>query len=275
MAYRSSSWSGFGAAFRLTPMVKKLIIVTIGVSLLAWIVTPLAPWLVFLPVAFPRTPWTIVTYMFVHAGFGHLFFNMLGLFFFGPPLEAGWGEREFLKFYLACGLGGAVLSLLAPGVAIIGASAAVFGVMLAFAMNWPDAPIYVFGIFPVKAKWLIAAFAAVTLLSIASSSRDGVAHLAHLGGFVAAYLYLKLDLSRRFRFDALKRRPGRPRIRVVDPPPRRTRGPRQDGGGAGREAAILDEVDRVLDKIGREGMASLSEAEKKLLDDVSRRYRTN
>jgi membrane associated rhomboid family serine protease len=277
MAYRSTSWSGFGASFRPTPMVKRLIVVTVGVSLLAWIVRPLMAWLGFLPVAFPRTPWTILTYMFVHGGFGHLFFNMLGLFFFGPPLEASWGEREFLKFYLVCGLGGALLSLLAPQVPIIGASAAVFGVMLAFAMNWPDAPIYVFGIFPVKAKWLIAVFAGVTLLSIASTTRDGIAHLAHLGGFVAAFLYLKLDLARRFRFDTLKRRTGRSRIRVVDSPARRTGFARRDGGagGAGQEGALLDEVDRVLDKIGREGIASLSEAEKKLLDDVSRRYRTN
>ncbi len=275
MAYRSTSWSGFGAAFQPTPMVKKLIIATVGVSLVAWIAPPLQPWLEFRPVRFPVTPWSMLTYMFVHAGFGHLFFNMLALFFFGPPLEANWGGREFLKFYLVCGLGGAVLSLLAPQVAIIGASAAVFGVMLAFAMNWPDAPIYVFGIFPVKAKWLIAAFVAVTLLSLATSSRDGIAHLAHLGGFVSAYLYLKLDLSRRFRFDGLKRRSGARRIHVVDSPPRRGGGSRGDRSGAGREAAILDEVDRVLDKIGREGMASLSEAERKLLDDVSRRYRTN
>ncbi len=275
MVYRSASWSGFGASFQPTPMVKKLIVATIGISLLAWIVRPLAPWLVFLPVAFPRTPWTILTYMFVHGSFGHLFFNMLVLFFFGPPLEANWGGREFLKFYLVCGLGGAVLSLLAPQVAIIGASAAVYGVMLAFAMNWPDAPIYVFGIFPVKAKWLIAVFVAVTLLSLASPTRDGIAHLAHLGGFVAGFLYLKLDLARRVRFDGLKRRSGRTRIKVVDTPPRRGGGSAGDGRKAGREAALLDEVDRVLDKIGREGMGSLSEAEKKLLDDVSRRYRTN
>lgn len=275
MAYRTSTWSGFGASFRPTPVVKKLIIATAGVSLLAWIVAPLQPWLEFRPVRFPVTPWSILTYMFVHGTFGHLFFNMLGLFFFGPPLEASWGGREFLKFYVVCGLGGALLSLLVPQVAIIGASAAVFGVMLAFAMNWPDAPIYVFGIFPVKAKWLIAFFVAVTLFSIVSASRDGIAHLAHLGGFAAGFAYLKADLGRRLSLDSLKRRADRNRIRIVEAPPRR-RATRGAGRGPARdEARMLDEVDRVLDKIGREGMASLSEEEKDLLDEVSRRYRTN
>jgi len=273
MAYRTSSWSGFGASFQPTPVVKKLIIATAGVSLVAWIVAPLQPWLEFRPVRFPVTPWSILTYMFVHGTFGHLFFNMLGLFFFGPPLEASWGGREFLKFYLVCGLGGALLSLLAPQVAIIGASAAVFGVMLAFAMNWPDAPIYVFGIFPVKAKWLIAFFVAVTLFSIASTSRDGIAHLAHLGGFVTGFAYLKADLGRRLSLDSLKRRADRTRIRIVEAPPQR--GAPRGRGPARDEARTLDEVDRVLDKIGREGMASLSQEEKDLLDEVSRRYRTN
>jgi membrane associated rhomboid family serine protease len=242
--------------------------------LVEWIVPQLGRWLAFLPVAFPRTPWTILTYMFVHGSFGHLFFNMLALFFFGPPLEAAWGEREFLKLYLVSGFGGALLSLLAPQVPIIGASAAVFGVMLAFAMNWPDAPIYVFGIFPVKAKWLVGVFAAASLLSVTFASRDGVAHLAHLGGFAAAYIYLKADLRRRFSPASLKRRQGRARIRVVDPRSKPGGSPR--GRKAGRnEGAMLDEVDRVLDKIGREGMASLSKEEKDLLDEVSRRYRTN
>jgi membrane associated rhomboid family serine protease len=275
MTYRSTQWSGFGAAFQPTPMVTRLIVVTSAITLVEWVVPQLGRWLAFLPVAFPRTPWTVLTYMFVHGGFGHLFFNMLALFFFGPPLEAAWGERAFLKLYLVSGFGGALLSLLAPQVAIIGASAAVFGVMLAFAMNWPDAPIYVFGIFPVKAKWLVGVFAAASLLSVMSASRDGVAHLAHLGGFAAAWIYLKADLGRRFSAPKVKRRKGRTRIRVVDSPPPAA-GARRSARGAGRaEETMLDEVDRVLDKIGREGMASLSKEEKALLDEVSRRYRTN
>jgi membrane associated rhomboid family serine protease len=92
----------------------------------------------------PVRPWTVVTYMFAHGGFWHIFFNMLVLFFFGPPLEARWGSREFAKYYFICGIGGAALSFLfAFHAPIIGASAAVYGVMLAFALNWPDSPIYI------------------------------------------------------------------------------------------------------------------------------------
>ncbi|MEN8373949.1 MAG: rhomboid family intramembrane serine protease [Gemmatimonadota bacterium] len=276
MAYRSSSWSGFGSSFQPTPMVKNLIIANTGVFVLLWIIPALRPWLWFAPVAVATTPWTVVTYMFVHASLGHLFFNMLGLFFFGPPLEAKWGGREFLKFYMIAGLGGAALSLLAPQTAIVGASAAVLGVLLAFAMNWPDAPIYVFGIFPVKAKWLAAFVALGALMSATSPTNDGIAHLAHLGGLIAALVYLKLDLQRRVSLRVLKRRPGRGRIRVVEKRAGRAAAKGSTPGREGREeAAMLDEVDKVLDKIGRDGMASLSDSERALLDEVSRRYRTN
>ena len=104
MAYRDSISFGFG----LTPWVKRLIIANVAVFLLLFLAPFLVPWLEFSPAgAHPAVDAS--TYMFVHAGFMHLFFNMLGLFFFGPPLEVRWG-RGFLKYYLICGLGGAALS---------------------------------------------------------------------------------------------------------------------------------------------------------------------
>jgi hypothetical protein len=221
--------------------------------------------------------------MFVHGGFLHLFFNMLILFFFGPPLEGMWGGREFLKFYLVSGLGGAVFSyLFAYNAAVIGASGAVFGVMLAFAMNWPDMPIHIWGILPVKAKWLVAFLTAVSVLTITGQTLggapgDGVAHFAHLGGFAAAFLYLKLDDQLTSRVDRLKEFVSRRRLSVSsgsggdapEPPatPRR-RARRQ-------EDRVLDEVDRVLDKISESGLQSLSEEELELLDRVSKKYRQN
>ncbi|MGH7476248.1 MAG: rhomboid family intramembrane serine protease [Longimicrobiales bacterium] len=276
----------------MTPWVKRLVIANGGVFLLSWLLPAVAAYLALYPMRLLTLPWTPLTYMFVHAGFLHLLFNMIGLFFFGPPLEARWGSKEFVRFYLVCGLGGAAFSFIfAPQAAVVGASAAVFGVLLAFAMNWPDAPIYIWGILPVKAKWLIAFLAAITLLSAFGGSGDGVAHFAHLGGFVAGWVYLKLDpfgrTSGGWRASATaaprgRRGPGRtlgdrlrrlrPRttLRVMQPgddpadrqPPRRR-----------VDERVLDEIDRVLDKISREGMSSLSPEEKRLLDDVSRRYR--
>ncbi|MGH7483002.1 MAG: rhomboid family intramembrane serine protease, partial [Longimicrobiales bacterium] len=180
--------------FSLTPWVKRLIIANGAVFLLTALLPAVVAYLAFVPLLTLRHPWTLVTYMFVHAGFLHILFNMIGLFFFGPPLEARWGAREFVRYYLICGLGGAALSFIfAPNAAVVGASAAVFGVMLAFALHWPDAPIYIWGILPVKAKWLIAILAAASLLSAVAGGSSNVAHFAHLGGFAAGWLYLKLD----------------------------------------------------------------------------------
>ena len=113
--------------------------------------------------------------MFVHAGFGHLFFNMLALFFFGPPLERTWGSRDFIRYYLVCGVGGSVAALLLVnlvGVApMVGASAAIFGILLAFALTWPDAPIYLWFLVvsirevPQAGLWILAWMVSVTVLT--------------------------------------------------------------------------------------------------------------
>ena len=168
MAYRGGFSFGFGG---MSPWVQRLIIANIGVFILqAALGQALTFYLAFVPYDILSRPWTVITYMFAHGNFMHLLFNMLGLFFFGPPLEALWGSREFIKYYLLCGLGGAALSFaLAFGSPIIGASAAVYGIMLAFAMTWPDQPIYIWGIFPVPAKILVVIMAVMTFWSMTGS----------------------------------------------------------------------------------------------------------
>jgi len=272
----------FGFNFMLTSMVKRLLIVNVVVFAVTLAVGRgfMFDWFAFQPRQIVFRPWGPVTYMFLHGDLGHLAVNMLVLFFFGPPLESRWGEREFLKFYFICGLGGVALSFLFLPASIVGASAATFGVMLAFAMNWPNAPIYVFGIFPVLAKYLVGFMALTSLLSAVGSVQGGssVAHFAHLGGLVAGFLYLKADWRtgkalKGFKRAAMRRR----RLAIV---------PREDGEeqhaehnaphSTGREdAALYDKVDAVLDKISAEGMSSLTRAELKLLDDVSKKHRTN
>lgn len=274
MAFHGS----FGFGWGLTSWVKRLLIANGAVYLLTFLLPQALPHLALIPGAVLVQPWTLVTYSFVHGGFWHVALNMLALFFFGPPLEARWGGREFIKYYLLCALGGAALSFIFAGhSAVVGASAAVFGVMLAFALTWPDAPIYFFGIFPVKAKWLVAILAAFSLFSAISGARDGTAHFAHLGGFVAGFLYLKLADPISFRLRRLKKALPRSRLSVIqgaEQPqstsqlePRRLR--RRD------EERLLDEVDRVLDKISSSGLSSLSADERQLLDEASRRYRQN
>jgi membrane associated rhomboid family serine protease len=284
MAYPGSRMQNpFG--FSITPWVKKLLIANGVVFLLTWAIGlhVVVAYFAFTPARILAQPWTPLTYMFVHAGFFHLFFNMLVLFFFGPPLEERWGSREFIKFYLIAGFGGAALSFAFPQTPIVGASGAVYGVMMAYALYWPDNPIYIWGILPVKAKYLVGFLFVISLVSAADTG-SGVAHMAHLGGFVAAFAYLRSpwgpsqwgarragstasgparDLLGAFRRGE-KERSVAPARRPA-PVRRTTRG----------EDELLDEVDRILDKISQEGIGALTDEERQRLDEASRRDRSN
>jgi membrane associated rhomboid family serine protease len=145
--------------------------------------------------------WQILTYMFVHADFSHILFNMLGLLFFGIQVERKIGSNEFLLFYLISGIGAGLFSLLVYWLSgsylvfLMGASGAVFGVLLAFATLFPRAMIYIFGILPVRAPILVLGYTAIELFSQFFSVRSNVAHLTHLAGFGIAYLYLWIRLG--------------------------------------------------------------------------------
>jgi membrane associated rhomboid family serine protease len=129
--------------------------------------------------------------MFVHADFVHLLFNMLGLFFFGPRLEVHLGARNFVLLYFIGGLAGALLSFLTPYVGIVGASGAVFGVLMAFALHWPREQIYIWGVFPIQARWLVVILTLLSLFGGFGAGFDSVAHFAHLGGFAGGYLFVR------------------------------------------------------------------------------------
>jgi membrane associated rhomboid family serine protease len=282
MAYATRS---FGFSYMLTPMVKRLLVANVAVFFVTYVLGPHGQRFVFEWFAFQPTlellsrPWVPVTYMFLHADFWHLAVNMLILFFFGPPLEDRWGGREFLNYYVLCGLGGAGLSFFFQPSMMVGASGALLGVMLAFAMNWPNAPIYIWGIFPIQAKYLVGFFVIMDILGARSGVEGGgVAHFAHLGGVLTGFLYLKADWRPREKFRQFQRAAARSRHLAIVPrdengdelPGEVTSGkpPRDD-------SALYDRVDAVLDKISAEGMSALTPAELKLLDEVSKRHRNN
>ncbi|MFQ5689789.1 MAG: rhomboid family intramembrane serine protease [Gemmatimonadota bacterium] len=266
----------------MTYWVKRLLIANTAVYLLMALGALPADWAVlhfgFSTRGLLRHPWSPFTYMFLHGGFWHLFFNMLALFFFGPPLERKWGSRFFLRFYLVAGLGGALLSLpLYPLIGsrlVIGASGAVFGLLLAFAMNWPDAPIYIWGIFPIQAKWFVSILGAFALYATLLGGRGNVADWAHLGGLATGFLYLRYGERMGRSVERLlwkeKKRASHLNVqRGAKPPPRRRA--RRPKPGADEDA--LDRVDRILDKIREHGMQSLSAEETAFLEEMSRRYR--
>jgi membrane associated rhomboid family serine protease len=270
-------------SYQLTPWVKRLLIANTLVFLLTWVIGAefIYDWFAFSPRKLLIRPWSPFTYMFLHADFWHLFMNMLMLFFFGPPIESKWGSSEFIRYYLVCGLGGVLLSFVFLPDAIIGASAAVYGVMLAFAMVWPTTPIYVWGIFPVQAKWLVGFLFLMTFMSAVGSTGGGgvgggTAHFAHLGGFLAGLIYLKTDWRASQTIQNMGKAARARRMAIVprDEQEEAASGRRRPSDDA-REEKTLDAVDRVLDKISAEGIASLTPQEKQLLDEVSKKHRTN
>ncbi|MCZ6916198.1 MAG: rhomboid family intramembrane serine protease [Gemmatimonadetes bacterium] len=263
----------------LTPWVRRLLVANAVVYLLT-ITVFTGPWFLqlfaFDPAMALQRPWTLGTYMFLHGGFFHLAFNMLMLFFFGPAVEDWLGGTAFARYYLFCGLGGAALSfgflLFSPVTMVIGASAAVFGVALAFAVRWPNTPIYIFPIpIPIKAFWLVIALATIDLTFALLQVQDGVAHLAHLGGFVFGLGYLRWGIGGTQRSaPTTYQEPVRVLAHPATVHDQEAKEPHQ---APQRNRPSYDDVDKVLDKISATGIESLTVDERRLLDDMSQRLR--
>jgi membrane associated rhomboid family serine protease len=245
----------------LTQVVRLLLITNVIAFLLQ---NTVAPWITrafsFYPPLAIVQPWTLVTYMFLHGSFTHILFNMLVLYFFGPRVEGRIGSRRFAILYFVSGIVGALFQFIfAPGAPMIGASAGVFGVQLAFAMFWPDTIIHIWGIIPMSMRMMVMA---TTVLAIASPYLGlgrGIAHFAHLGGYAGAWLYLKwIDRKRgEFRRKAVAPTP-EAAVRVekwkaIDP--------------ARVHAVNRDEVNRILDKINATGLGSLTPEERLFLSN--------
>ena len=267
-------------SYRITPWVGRLIIANAVVLLLLMTLftsRELFQALQFSPETALTRPWTFVSYMFVHAGLLHLFTNMLMLYVFGTAVESRMGSRNFIVYYLYCGVGAAVFSLLLAGFmpvgAFIGASGAVLGVAVAFAYFWPDAELIVFPIpVPIKARTLVIGLVALDLIASRLWPNDGIAHLAHLGGALFGYLFFRVQsLSRRSpaqpprsveRVVMVQSGSAEPEQRTPVTPMRPRRRIESD--------PVAAEVDRVLDKISEKGISSLTPAERRFLDEVAK-----
>lgn len=218
--------------------------------------------LVFVPALVLVRPWTLVSYMFLHAGLSHILFNMLGLFFFGPRLEARLGSRAFLGLYFISGIAGALATFaFSFSTPIIGASAGVFGVMLAFAMFWPRERIYIWGVLPIEARWMVVGMTVLALVG-SRSSASGIAHFAHLGGFAGGWLFLKVrewrSPARRFQ---AKVHPAAVRPVGEDALRRWSQIPLENVHEVNRE-----EIHRLLAKAQANGVRSLTVTERETLD---------
>ena len=234
---------------------------------------------------FPFYPWQLFTYLFMHANFWHLLLNMLALWMFGMELENIWGSKKFLAYYFMCGVGAGLANLLiAPlfvtmNVPTVGASGAIYGVLVAFGMLFPDRPIYLYFLLPIKAKYFVIIYMGIELLSVSDSS--GVAHVAHLGGGLIGFIYLLLT---RNNINELLRFNKKPKV-TSSRPTNIYRNKYYDKYNSVSDADISDadyyegkhgdisqeRIDEILDKISKEGYKNLTEEEKKILFEASKK----
>ena len=256
--------------------------------------------------------WQLLTYMFLHSGFTHILFNMFALWMFGVVIENVWGPKKFLFYYISCGVGAGIMQEIAQffsfyftisaqdptigfgelfaighqrstqlnGWTTIGASGAVYAILLAFGMIFPNERIFIFPLpIPIKAKWFVMFYVAIDLFSAMSSSGDNVAHMAHLGGMLFGYLMIRYwnnhptagygrSNGRQF-FDRLKEnfeKRSQPKMKVHKGG---TNDREDDWEFNARKKQNQEEIDRILDKIRRSGYDSLTKEEKQKLFDSS------
>ena len=303
MAYPGDPY-GYNRMRTFPPAIKWLLALNIGIFLLGLvggdlIGDPLLRYGALWPIGHPLfRPWQYLTYMFLHGGFVHVFFNMLALWMFGIELEQMWGSRRFLAYYFICGIGAGVIHSLVMmmmgnhSAPTIGASGAIVGVTLAFGLAFPDRIIFAFFL-PLPARLATLLFIGMDLFAGITGSTDGVAHFAHLGGALVGFILIKIGgvmtLGRIFDRFPWFNQGSTPTMPPFQPPPvRRQRSPQiidvpyRDVGQRApveRNYPRMDfgtdqsRIDEILDKISHSGYQSLTDEEKAMLNEASKKMR--
>ncbi len=203
----------FSFGYGLTPMVKNLIMIIVAVFLLQSIVQLTHPqayfyyflyYLALVPILVWKQyfVWQLGTYIFLHGGIFHILFNLLALWMFGGELENYWGSKKFLRFFLLCGISAGICTVLFTpeiyqSIPVIGASGAIYGLLLAFGWLFPDRPIYIYFLFPIQAKYFVIIFGLIEFFSSVEGAGGGVAHITHLGGLLFALIYMAYPTIRQ------------------------------------------------------------------------------
>ena len=294
--------TGFGGFSFFPPVIKNLLIINIIVFLVTTLAQQVAidnmhiiTWKDIIFRWFALNPlgegnnfqvWQLITYQFLHGGFSHILFNMIGLWMFGIEIEHIWGSRKFLYFYLLCGVVAGLFNLfLTPLLGelpapTVGASGAIYGVLVAFGLFFPNRYIFLYFFIPVKAKYLIGFFVILEFFMV--NSGGNVAHLAHLGGALAAFVFILLDsksnieLKSMFRKNTFQQKtPLNPFGRMSNPFKKKP-----DIEDAhfydlenGQREISQEEIDEILDKISNSGYQNLTEQEKKVLFEASKKMK--
>lgn len=292
---------GFGGFSVFPPVIKNLLIINVAVFFIQILgseiivsgKTPLSQVLIqyfaLIPIGtFADAsfyPWQLITYQFMHGGLGHIFFNMFALWMFGMEIENMWGPKKFLLFYLGSGVVAGLCHLfispllgasLAP---TIGASGAVYAVLIGFALFFPNRYIYLYLLIPVKAKYLIGFLIVFEFLAI-NSAHSNIAHLAHLGGALTGFLFIWFDKSSHIDLKAMIRRnrfkQSSPSGSVFDifTKSKDVQEAKYYDIKDSKEDKLdvtQEEIDRILDKISQSGYENLTAREKKILFEASKK----
>jgi len=207
--------------------------------------------------------WQPVTYMLLHGGLFHLLLNMLILWMFGGVLESVWGTKRFMKFFFITGIGAGLFNCIftpTMGIPIIGASGAIYGLLAAYGILFPNSIIYVWGILPIRTKYLVIGIGVFTFISSLRPESSGIAHLVHLGGMLIGVLYLRKELLMRW---------GARKVKSWQ----REQDLQREKKKIDTENHLQEEVDDLLDKINEVGIDNLTTWEKRRLSEASKRLR--
>ena len=294
---------GFGFSF-FPPVIKNLLIINGAVFLIQMLMQGISfqgisgellieHWFALNPLGYNFQVWQLITYQFMHGGFMHILFNMFALWMFGIEIENMWGSKKFLIYYLLCGVAAGITQLVLPPLfneqlaPTIGASGAIFGVLIAFGMVFPNRFIFLYFFIPIKAKYLIIGYILLELYAVPQGGN--VAHLAHLGGALAGFIYILFDKDTDTALRSIFKRTSRKMKKPYNPfggisdtfkhkneediQEAKYYEIKDEDKGNKKEEISQEQIDKILDKISQSGYQNLTDKEKKILFEASKKMK--
>ena len=200
--------------------------------------------------------WQTFTYLFLHGGFIHILFNMFILWMFGKDLEVDWSKNEFLIFYFICGIGSGIITVFASinsFVPVVGASGAIYGVLVAYGLTYPNRMVYLYGVFPLKVKYMVLGLGVIAFFASLSASQSTVSHITHLSGMIIGIIYIVFN----FRWKNIRLLYIKMRLKSIQ-------------SKQNEDTHIKIQVDKILDKLNDQGWESLTSKEEEFLTRASK-----
>ena len=205
--------------------------------------------------------WQICTYLFIHGGLLHIIFNMLVLWIIGKDLELEWGKNNFLTFYFICGVGAGLITVIINTqsfIPVVGASGAIYGVLVAYGFTYPNRIVYLYGLFPLQVKYLVLGLGLIAFFASLSTSTSNISHITHLSGMLIGITYIFLKYKWKYIYLWYIKM----RIKTIQHKP---------NNNEDEISSIKMQMDNILDKLNEDGWDSLTQHEEEFLTKSSKR----